>query len=323
MYFSIVVPLYNAQKELPDLILSVLWQSFRDFELILVNAGSRDDTWDCCRRFANADPRIKILNVDKTTAYDAKRSGVEEAQGTYVTVLFPDGRVKEDFLSGISSTLKKRETDLVAYPKAREHVTTKAAPFFYADDKDDYRELLLHENGINQHFVGFFAKKELYEEAFSYYHEGIQADEDDLLIFACFARAKGISFCSESLYSYDRKVYFPRPHGIERICSEEILFQRLNVVADDTDCSFARPNVTRHAFLVVEKELKNIAKTKDKEAFFTAFTRVVHSAFYFALKSAPAEAFDKRETRTLKRILRGRKRTAYFFMSREKEKKIR
>ena len=320
MYFSIVVPIYNAQKELPDLILSVLRQSFRDFELILVNAGSRDDSWDCCRRFANVDTRIRIVNVDKTTAYGAKRLGLEEAQGAYVTVLFPDGRIKEDFLSGIASTLKKKETDLVAYPKAREFVTTKAAPFFYAEGKDDYRELLLHENGINQHFVGFFAKKELYEDAFSYYHEGIEADEDDLLIFACFARAKGISFCSDALYSYGRKVYFPRPHGIERICSEEILFQRLNAVADDTDCSFARPNVTRHAFLVVEKELYNIARSKDKEAFYTAFARVIHSAFYFALKSVSDGVFDKKETRVLNWIVRQRKRTAYFFMSRAKKK---
>ena len=94
----------------------------------------------------------------------------------------------------------------------------------------------------------------------------------------------------------------------------------MNAVADDTDCSFARPNVTRHAFLVVEKELYNIARSKDKEAFYTAFARVIHSAFYFALKSVSDGVFDKKETRVLNWIVRQRKRTAYFFMSRAKKK---
>lgn len=320
MLFSVVVPLHNCQKELPDCILSVLRQSFRDLELILVNAGSRDDTFDCCRRFANIDSRIRILQVGDVTAFEAKKEGVERAQGEYVTVLFPDGTLDENLFSGINRTLKKGEYDLVAYAKNRVGLPDRPYPFDVVKDRDELRDMLLSVKGINQHFVGFFYRRELYQEAFSYFHEGIRADEDDLLIFASFVRAKGLAFCKEGLYRYLGKVYFPRPHGWGRVESEEYLFQRLNNVVDDHDCSFARQNIARHAFLTTVKELRTEVKEEDEEGFADLITRLEHSAFFYALKELDENLLDEEERLVLKAILAKNKRSAYKLLKRAEKK---
>ncbi|MBR1747024.1 MAG: glycosyltransferase family 2 protein [Clostridia bacterium] len=317
MLFSVVVPVKNAQRELPDCILSVLRQPFRDFELILVYSPSKDDSFDCCRRFANIESRIRIVKTDGETAFAAKKIGVEEAQGEYVTVLYPDGKMGEDLLSAAKDAIGKESADLVAYPKTRPDASADLPDHSYVEDKDELRALLLSRTGINKHFVGFFAKKDLYLTAMSYYHEGIAADEDDLLVFAAIARAKGIRFFAEGGgYAYLGKTYFPRPHGWTRIESEEILFQRLNAVADESDCSFVRDNIALHAFFVTEKELLLLAQNGKKEEFYDAFLRVTNSAYYYALKRKEYVGLKKTERRLLKALVKKRRRLAFWLLRR-------
>ena len=59
---SVVVPVYNASQYLPKCIESILSQSFQDFELILVNDGSTDDSLDICKKYEKFDDRIIVVS---------------------------------------------------------------------------------------------------------------------------------------------------------------------------------------------------------------------------------------------------------------------
>lgn len=61
---SIIVPIYNAEKTLDKCIKSVLKQTFKNFELILINDGSTDRSLDICNRYANGDKRIRIIDKE-------------------------------------------------------------------------------------------------------------------------------------------------------------------------------------------------------------------------------------------------------------------
>ena len=94
MQLSIIIPIYNTSRFLRGSVDSILSQSFTDFELILVDDGSIDDSLDICLQFAASDGRVKVIHQDNAGVSTARNRGLEEAQGEYV--YFPDS---DDFVT--------------------------------------------------------------------------------------------------------------------------------------------------------------------------------------------------------------------------------
>ena len=86
---SIIVPVYNAQAYLGSTIRSVLTQSFRDFELILVDDGSTDNSLTICRRW-ESDPRVTIIPTDNHGVSSARNTGLQAASGQWIMFLDSD-----------------------------------------------------------------------------------------------------------------------------------------------------------------------------------------------------------------------------------------
>ena len=78
---SIIIPVYNGEVYLEDCVKSILGQNFRDFEILLVDDGSTDSTWDICRRLAAADNRIKPIHKQNGGVSSARNAGIEAASG--------------------------------------------------------------------------------------------------------------------------------------------------------------------------------------------------------------------------------------------------
>lgn len=76
---SIIVPIYNAQAKLSRCIESVLRQDFPDFECILVNDGSTDDSGRICDSYAEKDERIRVIHKENTGVSDSRNQGIDEA----------------------------------------------------------------------------------------------------------------------------------------------------------------------------------------------------------------------------------------------------
>lgn len=100
--FSVIVPVYNAEKTISSTIESILGQSFRDFELILVNDGSRDDSLTICKDFARNDSRIRVLNYPNGGVSSARNHGLECAKGVYICFVDADDIVRPDWLKSYS-----------------------------------------------------------------------------------------------------------------------------------------------------------------------------------------------------------------------------
>ena len=93
---SVIVPAYNAARFIEGAIDSVLAQSYTDFELLIVNDGSTDDTLARCERYS--DPRIRIVKQDNRGLAGARNSGVREACGEYLAFLDADDLWRNDKL---------------------------------------------------------------------------------------------------------------------------------------------------------------------------------------------------------------------------------
>ena len=81
---SVIVPAYNAQGTLRRCIDSILSQSYRNLEIILLNDGSKDDALALCRQLAETDPRIWVVDKPNSGVADTRNQGIELAQGEYI-----------------------------------------------------------------------------------------------------------------------------------------------------------------------------------------------------------------------------------------------
>jgi glycosyltransferase involved in cell wall biosynthesis len=97
--FSVVMPTYNQARFLPDAVASVLAQTFRDFELILVNDGSTDETPRLVDQLAAGDGRIVVLHQANAGASAARRAGVARARAAWLAYLDSDDLWRPDALA--------------------------------------------------------------------------------------------------------------------------------------------------------------------------------------------------------------------------------
>ncbi len=115
MLFSIVVPVYNVEKYLKDCIDSVLSQTFQDFELILVNDGSKDSSGEICDEYALKDSRVKVIHKENGGQSTARNTGIEKAQGEFAVFIDSDDFFSDNsFLESIKNSLDD-DTDVVLF----------------------------------------------------------------------------------------------------------------------------------------------------------------------------------------------------------------
>ena len=104
---SVIVPVYNVADYLKRGIGSILSQSYKDYELILVDDGSTDDSGRICDEYASIDERVKIVHQDNCGVSSARNAGLEIAQGEWVYFMDSDDELMEDALltlmNGISA----------------------------------------------------------------------------------------------------------------------------------------------------------------------------------------------------------------------------
>ena len=95
---SVIVPVYNAGATLDRCVRSILDQTYEDFELILVDDGSKDDSGSICDGYAEIDSRVKVLHKKNGGASSARNSGLDEARGEWVTFCDADDWVDSAWL---------------------------------------------------------------------------------------------------------------------------------------------------------------------------------------------------------------------------------
>ena len=110
---SIIVPIYKVEEYLVRCVDSVLAQTFRDFELILVDDGSPDGCPGICDAYAAKDPRIRVVHKENGGLSDARNAGLSVAKGDLIAFIDSDDWVAPDFLQAMYDTLTRERADIV------------------------------------------------------------------------------------------------------------------------------------------------------------------------------------------------------------------
>lgn len=110
---SIIVPVYNAEKTLCRCVDSVLDQEYRDFELLLVNDGSKDQSGNICREYAEKESRVRMINKPNTGVSDSRNIAVSMARGTYLQFLDSDDWITPNATRLFVEAAEKYHCDMV------------------------------------------------------------------------------------------------------------------------------------------------------------------------------------------------------------------
>lgn len=114
--YSIIVPVYNAEKYLEQCILSLLKQEYKDFELILVNDCSTDKSYEICEQYEKKDARVIVLNQEVNHGVSAARNrGIDCACGKYILFVDSDDFVTEDYFETLELLTAEELYDLVSF----------------------------------------------------------------------------------------------------------------------------------------------------------------------------------------------------------------
>ena len=109
---SIIVPVYKVKDYLCQCIDSILEQTFCDFELILVDDGSPDNSGMICDEYSRKDSRVRVIHKENGGVSSARNAGIEAAQGEYIAFVDADDWLAEDFLEKAVTACREKELDL-------------------------------------------------------------------------------------------------------------------------------------------------------------------------------------------------------------------
>lgn len=118
--FSVIVPVYNVEEYLNQCIDSILEQSFSNFELILVNDGSTDNSLSICSEYKNRDERVVLINKKNEGLSASRNRGLLEAKGDYIIFVDSDDFwVGQNALQEITDLIYKTNVDIIIHEESR------------------------------------------------------------------------------------------------------------------------------------------------------------------------------------------------------------
>ncbi len=202
---SVVINLYNSEKYLAKAIESVLAQTYRDFELILVNDGSKDGSLAICREYEQKDPRVRVLDKPNGGLADARNAGLEAAKGKYIEFIDGDDWIEPDLLERCIAKLEETDADIVIFDIYQYFVQTDTKEIISHDydEKQVYR-LYDHPEMITKMKNAAWNKiyrRSLFMDNNIRYPWGYNY-EDLGTTYRLLARANRIAFINRPLYNY-------------------------------------------------------------------------------------------------------------------------
>lgn len=110
---SVIIPVYNAEKYLLDCVKSVLRQSYKELEIILVDDGSKDKSLSIMNLLASEDSRVKVIRKDNGGVSSARNVGINSATKKYITFVDSDDTIETEMYKNMIEFAEKSNLDCV------------------------------------------------------------------------------------------------------------------------------------------------------------------------------------------------------------------
>ncbi|MBC1457999.1 glycosyltransferase family 2 protein [Listeria newyorkensis] len=137
--FTLIVPIYNAEKSLVRLLKSIVSQTYSDYQLILVNDGSTDNSREICDFYAREYSNISVLHKSNGGLCSARNQGMDLAQGEYTIFLDSDDYIESEMLSNWNEIITSQNPDCIVSGFKRRNIDTGQEKIFHAKQEGVYQ----------------------------------------------------------------------------------------------------------------------------------------------------------------------------------------
>lgn len=210
--FSIMVPVYNTEKYIEACINSVINQTYSNWELIIVDDGSTDNSGTICDSFSLIDSRIKTFHKQHEGLFVARVFGRNQAKGEYHVYLDSDDLLKPDALKTINDAIQRANSECIIYEfkysdnsiylrnKKVSNYSKDYITYSESDKRELYKRVFVHPN-YNNIWRKAVRSDILKDIDYSDYYN-IQYGEDLVQSIDIYKRCKNITFIPDILYVY-------------------------------------------------------------------------------------------------------------------------
>lgn len=203
---SVIVPAYNLAHCITDCINSIEKQTYSNFEIIIIDDGSTDETKNVCEKLAKVYSNIRVISQKNQGISAVRNLGIQESQGQYLSFIDGDDQIKETFLEHLYQRLITDSSDIAVcgYEEIRENSRIKFIPSAQIlDSKSALTNYFIKQQDFDILIWNKLYKKSLFQDFNIQYPVG-QVHEDNLTTYKLFAKAQKISYLNSIEYYYYR-----------------------------------------------------------------------------------------------------------------------
>lgn len=202
---SISVPIYKTEKDLRRCVESLLNQTLRDIEIILIDDGSPDNCGIICDEYAAKDARIKVIHKENGGLSSARKEGLKHCTGIYYTVCDSDDWVEPTMYEELYQRAVETNADIVAcdyYSEYGNGKQVRSASYTYTTQEQYIEDLMLRTTSVNTWSKLF--RRDMIRDLGIDYTEGVNLGEDGLFLFKTLLVPQKIATLPRALYHYQR-----------------------------------------------------------------------------------------------------------------------
>lgn len=309
---SIIIPAYKAGKYIDRCLKSIILQTHKNIEIILVNDGSPDDTGILLDEYAKKDKRIKVIHKPNGGVSSARNEGLKHATGNFICFVDIDDEIKPDYVKCMYDALIKHNADISICSLISEgknnSFSIEGLPheqlFIFPDSLDDF--INVYNSGV---FMPPYCKLYKKEKITNGFPEYTNYGEDEIFNLQYFSNIKSAIVVPNPQYIYYlNESSLSHKDGIElinkRITNLKIRQSLLNSIYGENSKNanyLTSKFLIRHIFGIIEEKI--ISKTKTKEIIESLENITKNKDVQFALNIYPKHINDKK-TNLIWRCLR-------------------
>lgn len=206
MKFSIIIPVYNAENKLSRCLDSIIHQDYDDYELVLVNDGSTDNSAGICKKYCENYDFIKYIEKDNGGASSARNAGLDKSNGDFILFVDSDDYVEENYFSSLDNKAVKDGLAVFTYRLlTNKNNYIRPVPNDCLNNSSDYftvTKSLILSRTINSPCAKIFDKA-LIDKSDLRFDENMPVAEDFNFCLAYIMKCNDIKVYNESVYCYD------------------------------------------------------------------------------------------------------------------------
>lgn len=201
---SVIIPVYNAEKTIGAILGKLISQSYQNIEVIAVNDGSKDSSWDVLQQFAKKDRRIVAINQQNSGASSARNVGIKNATGEFIMFIDSDDDINDKLISELTSHIKSGSDFIMCGMSINGNEII--APNVFIDDKKVITKYvlksLLTKNLLYGPCCKLFRRSIVVKNKIQF-PEDVKYGEDTIFVLNYLRHANSITSIQQSLYSYN------------------------------------------------------------------------------------------------------------------------